>query len=100
MSGWLERWRDRQREPADTKPAWRPFKGIGRMRERASDSEWFLVEFLIYYDDHDKLRAFAYVCKEDGSEILDGDYDVVDEHGERPRRWKKRQGKWLVRRRL
>ena len=40
------------------------------MRERDSDADWFPVEFLIYYDDHDKVRTFAYVRKEDGSEIL------------------------------
>jgi hypothetical protein len=82
---------------AKTKPGLRPFKGVGQMRERASpDADWFPVEFLIYYDDHDKLRAFAYVRKEDGSEVPDGEYHVVDELGERRRTWKKWDGKWQV----
>ena len=63
----------------NTKPALRPFKGVGQMREHGLDSDWFPVEFLIYYDDHDKLRTFAYVRKEDGSEVPDGEYDVVDD---------------------
>jgi len=30
------------------------------MRERSSsEADWFPVEFLIYYYDHDKLRAFG-----------------------------------------
>jgi len=42
----------------------------------------FQFEFLIYYDKHDKIRTFAYVRKEDGGDIADGDYEVVDELGE------------------
>jgi hypothetical protein len=80
----------------NTKPALRPFKGVGQMRERDSDSNWFSVEFLIYYDDHDKLRAFAYVRRQGGEEIPDGEYDFVDELGEHRRRWKKWNGKWQV----
>lgn len=80
----------------DSKPALRPFKGVGQMRERGLDSEWFPVEFLIYYDDHNKIRTFAYVRKEDGSEMPDGEYDVVDDLGEHFRRWKKREGMWKV----
>ena len=66
------------------------------MREHGWHSDWFPVEFLVYYDNHDKLRTFAYVRKEDGSEIPDGEYDVVDELGEHGRRWKKWKGKWQV----
>jgi len=79
-----------------TKTALRPFKGSGQMRERSLDSDWFPVEFMIYYDDHDKLRTVAYVRNEDGSELPDGEYDVVDELGEHRRRWKKCEGKWQV----
>jgi hypothetical protein len=57
----------------NTEPDLRPFKGVGRMRERASsDADWFSVEFLVYYDVNDKLRAFGYVRKEDGSDVPDG----------------------------
>jgi hypothetical protein len=56
------------------------------MRDRGLDSDWFRVEFLVYYDHHDKLRTFAYVRKEDGSDVPDGEYDVVDELGEHRRR--------------
>ena len=80
----------------NTKPPLRPFKGFGKMRERGLESDWFPVEFLVYYDDHDKLRTFAYVRKEDGGEVPDGEYDVVDGLGEHRRRWKKWKGKWQV----
>lgn len=67
------------------------------MREYgASEADWFPVEFLVYYDDHDKLRAIAYVRKEDGSDVPDGEYYKVDELGEHRRRWKKWNGKWQV----
>jgi len=67
------------------------------MRERASsETDWFPVEFLVYYDDHDKPRAIAYVRKEDGSDLPDGEYYVVNELGEYRRRWKKWNGKWQV----
>jgi hypothetical protein len=46
------------------------------MRERGSDGDWFSVEFLIYYDQS-QIRTFAYVRREDGSEIPDGEYDVL-----------------------
>jgi hypothetical protein len=56
------------------------------MLERASsEADWFPVEFLIYYDDHDKLTMFAYIRKEHGSDVPDGEYYVVDELGERRR---------------
>ena len=59
---------------AKTKPILRPFKGIGQMREYGSSgADWFPIEFLVYYDDHDKLRAIAYVRKEDGSDVADGE---------------------------
>ena len=80
-----------------TRPVLRPLKGIGHMRECGSpESGWFAVEFLVYYDDNDKLRAIAYVRKEDGSEVPDGEYEKVDELGERRRKWKKWNGKWQV----
>lgn len=35
------------------------------MREcGSSDAHWFPIEFLVYYDDHNKLKAFAYVKKQ------------------------------------
>jgi hypothetical protein len=80
----------------NSKPALRPFKGVGQMRERGSDSGWFPVEFLVYYDDHNKIRTFAYVRRADGSDIPDGEYDVVDELGEHGRRWRKWKGEWRV----
>ena len=64
------------------------------MRERGSNANWFPVEFLIYYDDRDKFRSFAYVRKADGSEIPDGQYLLLDELGERRFRWRKWKGKW------
>lgn len=67
------------------------------MRPRGSDANWFPVEFLIYYDDHNKIRSFAYVRKsEDGSDLPDGEHEVVDKLGERRRMWKKWDGKWQV----
>ncbi len=67
------------------------------MREIASsEADWFPVEFLIYYDDHHKLRAFAYVRKEGGSDVPDGEYYVLDELGERRDKWKKWNVKWQV----
>jgi hypothetical protein len=74
----------------------RPFKGCGALREYGSNAEWALIEFLLYYDDHNKLKSVAYVRRQDGAEILDGEYEVVDELGERRRRWKKWDGKWQV----
>jgi hypothetical protein len=78
---------------AKAEPLLRPFKGAGRIRERGSE-EWFPVEFLTYHDDHNKLRPFAYVRREDGGEILDGHYVFLDELGERSFRWRKWKGKW------
>jgi hypothetical protein len=66
------------------------------MRKHGSDADWFPVEFLIFYDGHNKIRSFAYVRREDGREISDGEYDVLDELGERRRRWRKWDGKWQV----
>jgi hypothetical protein len=43
------------------------------VREPGSGAVWFPVEFL-YYDDHNKLSAFAYVREERGGEIPDGHY--------------------------
>lgn len=66
------------------------------MRERGSDEDWFWVEFLVYYD-RNSIRAFAYVRRRDGDEIPDGEYDVLDDLGERRRTWKKWNGAWQVR---
>jgi hypothetical protein len=74
----------------------RPVKGYAQMRERGSEAAWFFVEFLVYYDGND-IRGFAYVRKKDGSDIPDGEYDVLDELGEHRRRWKKKDGQWQVR---
>src|ERR1700679_1439608 len=78
---------------AKAEPLLRPFKGSGRIRERGSDA-WFPVEFLTYHDDRNRLPSFAYVRREDGSEILDGHYLFLDELGERSFRWRKAKGKW------
>jgi hypothetical protein len=40
------------------------------------------------------MRSFAYVKREDGSEIPDGHYVFLDELGERNFRWRKWKGKW------
>ena len=71
----------------------RPFKGSGTIRERGSDAS-FPVEFLTYHDSMGKLVSFAYVRKEDGSEIPDGHYFFLDDMGERRFRWRKWKGKW------
>ena len=76
-----------------SEPLLRPFKGSGRLRERASDANCFPVEFLTYYDDSGNLRSFAYVRKEDGGDIPDGHYIFLDELGERSFRWRKWKGK-------
>ena len=82
---------------SDIKPVLRPLKGAGQMREYgSSEKDWFSVEFLVYYDHHNKLRAFAYVRKADGTDVPDGEYYVVDDLGEHRRRWKKWNGKWQV----
>ena len=59
--------------PAKIEPLLRPFRGSGTLRER-SDTNWFPVEFLIYHDERNRLRSFAYVRREDGAEIPDGHY--------------------------
>jgi hypothetical protein len=79
---------------ANPEPLLRPFKGSGTMRERGSDANWFPVEFLLYHDEHNKLRSFAYVRREDGAEIPDGHYVFLDDLGERSFRWRKWKGKW------
>jgi hypothetical protein len=76
-------------------PALRPVKGYAQIRGRRSGGDWFSAEFLVYYD-RNEVRAFACVRREDGSEIPDGEYDVVDELGEHRRRWKKQDVKWQV----
>jgi hypothetical protein len=57
------------------KPTLRPVESYGLMRERGSDADWFLVEFLVYYDGS-QIRSFAYVRRKDGLDIPDGEYDV------------------------
>ena len=83
---------------AKAEPLLRPFKGSGRIRERDSDA-WFPIEFLTchfltYHDDCNRLHSFAYVRREDGGEIPDGRYIVLDELAERSLRWRKLKGKW------
>ena len=79
----------------DGKPALRPVRDYALMRERNSDTDWFQVEFLVYYD-RSQIRNFAYVRRKDGAEIPDGEYDVREGEDERRRRWKKWNGKWQV----
>jgi len=52
------------------------------MRELGSNSEFFLVEFLVLYDQS-KIREFGYVRREDGNDIPDGVYQTLDDLGER-----------------
>lgn len=76
----------------------RAVQGEAQLHERGSNADWFWVDYLIYYE-HRRIRAFVYVRRKDGTEIPDDDYDVVDELGERRRRWRKRNGNWQARRR-
>jgi len=78
---------------AKPEPLLRPFRGSGTLRERA-DTKWFPVEFLMYHDERNKFRSFAYVRREDGAEIPDGHYVFLDDLGERGFRWRKRKGRW------
>lgn len=80
----------------DTNVALRAFNGVGQMRERDGDGEWFPVEFLFYYDDQSKLRNFSYARREDGREIPDGHYFFLDDLGERTHKWRKWMGNWQV----
>jgi hypothetical protein len=66
------------------------------MREQGSDADWFWVEFLVYYDQS-VIRAFGYVRREDGTDIVDGVYQALDDLGERGWVWTKRSGRWQVR---
>jgi hypothetical protein len=79
----------------DKRSALRPVSGYAQMRELGSNSEWFGVEFLVYYD-YSQIRVFAYVRRKDGAEIPDGEYEVREGKDERRRRWKKWNGKWQV----
>src|SRR5581483_11479714 len=47
----------------------RPFKGFGQLRERDGDANWFPVEFLFYFDEHNNVQEFPYVRREDEREI-------------------------------
>lgn len=86
----------KKKHEGERQPSARPFKGFGKIRSRGSDGVWVPVEFMIYHDDQGKIRSFGYVRRKDGSDIPDGEYEMVDELGERRRRWKKRNGKWQV----
>ena len=70
-------------------------KDYAKMRERGSGGDWFAVEFLANYDQN-QLRAFGYIRRQDGGEIHDGDYEVLEGLDERRSRWKKSGGKWQV----
>jgi hypothetical protein len=72
-----------------------PYQDTGRMRLRGSHDEWFAVEFLIHYDKN-QIRSFEYVRREDGGDIPDGDYEVLEGLDERRRRWKKYDGMWQI----
>lgn len=74
----------------------RPFQGTGSLREYRSEADWVPIEFLIYYDAKNKMRAVAYIRRQDGAEISDGQYEIVDELGEHRRRWTKWNGQWQV----
>lgn len=76
-----------------TPPLLRPFKGLGTLRER-NGTKWFLVEFLMYHDERNKLHSFAHVRREDGAEIPDGHYVFLDDMGERSLSWRRWKGKW------
>jgi len=55
----------------------------------------FSEEFLLYYDQN-QIKAFAYVRRDDGGDIPDGEYDVREGEDER-RRWRKKwDGKWQI----
>ena len=67
---------------SNPKPTLRPVRGQAQMRELGSNSEFFLVEFLVLYDQS-KIREFGYVRREDGNDIPDGVYQTLDDLGER-----------------
>ena len=81
---------------SNPKPTLRPVKGQAQMRELGSNSDFFWVEFLVFYDQS-KIREFGYVRREDGKEIPNGVYQTLDDLGERGWVWTKRDGKWQVR---
>ena len=64
------------------KPTLRPVKGQAQLREWGSNSDFFWVQFLVFYDQS-KIREFGYVRREDGKEIPDGVYQTLDDLGER-----------------
>jgi hypothetical protein len=66
------------------------------MRELGSNADFVWVEFLVLYDQS-HIREFGYVRREDGKDIADGVYQVLDDLGERGWVWRKRDGKWQVR---
>jgi hypothetical protein len=75
-------------------PGLTPFKWSGRMRESNSDHSWFPVELLLYCDDHNKMKAFASVRRDDDNEIPDGQYLFVDDLGERSWKVRNYKGQW------
>jgi hypothetical protein len=67
------------------------------MRELSSNSEFFLVEFLVFYNQS-KIRKFEYVRGEDGNDMPDGVYQTLNDLGERSWGvWHQRDGRWQVR---
>ncbi len=66
------------------------------MRELGSNSDFFAVEFLVFYDQS-KIREFGYVRRDDGQDIPDVVYQTLDDLGERGWVWAKRDGQWQVR---
>jgi hypothetical protein len=79
------------------KPTLRPIKGQAQLREWGSNSDFFWVEFLVFFDQS-KIREFGYVRREDGKDIPDGVYQTLDDLGERGWGvWTKCDGKWQVR---
>ena len=79
------------------KPSLRPVKGQAQLRELGLSSNFFRVEFLVFYDQS-KIREFGYVRRGDGKVIPNGVYQTLDDLGERGWGvWTKRDGRWQVR---
>jgi hypothetical protein len=74
---------------SNPKPTLRPVKGQAQMRELGSNADFVWVEFLVLYDQS-HIREFGYVRREDGKDIADGVYQVLDDLGERGWVWRKR----------
>jgi hypothetical protein len=74
----------------------RAHRGVGTLRSYRSTEDWVPVEFMFYYDAQGEMRSVEYIRSHDGAEIPDGQYEMLDELGERRRRWTKWNGKWQV----